>query len=79
MNMDNEPCGPETKDWFGCNWKKHMHCHGCGGAIYGLGFLGALVYYLTTATSILGGIIGVIKALLWPAFLVYGIMKFMGT
>ncbi|HTY15397.1 MAG TPA: hypothetical protein VMC42_06790 [Methanoregulaceae archaeon] len=76
--MDNEPCEQGTKDWLGCNWKKHMHCHGCGGAIYGLGFLGALVYYLSTATSILGGITGVIKAILWPAFLVYGIMKFLG-
>lgn len=76
--MDNEACEQGTKDWFGSKWKNHMHCHGCGGAIYALGFLGALAYYLTTATSILGGIIGVIKAILWPAFLVYGIMKFMG-
>lgn len=51
---------------------------GCGGAIYGLGFLGALVYYLTTATSFWAGCIGIIKAILWPAFLVYGIMKFTG-
>jgi hypothetical protein len=59
--------------------KKHMGCHGSGGALYGLGFLGALVYYLTTATSFLGGVLGVIKALLWPAFLVYGLLKFIGA
>jgi hypothetical protein len=53
--------------------------HGCGGALYGLGFLGALVYYLTTATSLTGGVIGFLKALLWPAFLVYGVLKFIGA
>ncbi|HTY52124.1 MAG TPA: hypothetical protein VMB35_02905 [Methanomicrobiales archaeon] len=47
--------------------------------MYGLGFLGALVYYLTTATTILGGVIGVFKAVLWPAFLVYGVLKFLGA
>jgi len=62
-----------------CNWKGHMHCHGSGGAMYGLGFLGALVYYLTTATTIIGGVIGVFKAVLWPAFLVYGVLKFLGA
>jgi hypothetical protein len=78
--MENETSEQETKNWCGCNWKKHMHWHGCGcgGAIYGLGFLGALVYYLTTATSLWGGFIGLLKAIVWPAFLVYGIMKFMG-
>jgi hypothetical protein len=77
--MENETSGQEMKDWCGFNWKKHMGCHmGCGGAIYGLGFIGALVYYLTTATSIWGGCIGLLKAIVWPAFLVYGIMKFTG-
>jgi len=61
-----------------CNWKGHMYHHGCGGALYGLGFLGALVYYLSTATTVLAGIIGIVKAVLWPAFLVYGVLKFIG-
>jgi hypothetical protein len=51
---------------------------GSSEAVYGLGFLGALVYYLTTATSIWLGILGVIKAILWPAFLVYSWLKFLG-
>ncbi len=65
----------ETK----CNWKGRMYCHGTGGAIYGLGFLGALVYYLATATTVLAGIIGIFKAIFWPAFLVYGVLKFIGA
>ncbi|MBM3200661.1 hypothetical protein FJZ53_07005 [Candidatus Woesearchaeota archaeon] len=51
----------------------------CGsGAIYGIGFLGAVYYYVSTATSFWGGAVGVIKALLWPAFLVYAAMKSLG-
>ena len=72
--MENETSKQCTKDWV----KGHMRCHGCGGAIYGLGFLGALVYYWSTATTILAGVIGLVKALLWPAFLVYGVLKFIG-
>ncbi len=51
--------------------------HKCG-ALYGLGFLGAVVYYIATATSFLGGVLGVLKALVWPAFLVFQLMKFLG-
>lgn len=51
---------------------------GCKGAGYGLGFIGALVYYLTTATSFWMGLWGIIKACLWPAFLIYALMKNLG-
>jgi hypothetical protein len=56
----------------------HAQNHGCGGAIYGLGFIGALVYYLTTATSFWIGVLGVLKAIIWPAILVYGLLKSVG-
>ena len=49
-----------------------------GGGIYCLGFLGALVYYISTATGFWMGAWGVIKALLWPAFLVFSFMKYLG-
>lgn len=51
---------------------------GCGGAVYGLGFIGALVYYLSTATGFWMGVLGVLKALVWPAFLVFDLFKFLG-
>lgn len=50
----------------------------CGGAFYGVGFIGALVYYISTATSFWMGCLGVLKALVWPAFLVFNLMKFLG-
>ncbi len=46
-------------------------------AVYGLGFLGALVYYILHATSFWMGIIGVLKALVWPALLVYKAFEFL--
>ena len=55
-----------------------MDKHGLASAIYGLGFIGALVYYLQTATSFWMGVLGFLKALVWPAFLVYGLLKFLG-
>lgn len=44
--------------------------HG-GDAVYGLGLLGALFYYIPHAGSFQEGFIGLIKAFLWPAFVVY--------
>jgi len=51
---------------------------GGSGAFYGLGFIGALVYYLATATSFLMGVVGFFKAIVWPAFLVFAAMKALG-
>jgi hypothetical protein len=73
----SEPCKDEWCDWKQ-KMKGHMHC-GCGGAIYGLGFIAALVYYLSTATSFWDGVAGFFEAVFWPAFLVYGVLKFIGA
>lgn len=51
---------------------------GCGDAFYGLGFIGAVVYYISTATGFWMGVLGVLKALVWPAFLVFEVLKFLG-
>jgi len=48
---------------------------GCGGCAYFLGFLGAAIYYIANATGFWNGVLGVIKALVWPAFLVFELMK----
>ncbi len=49
-----------------------------GGAVYGLGFIGAVVYYISNATGFWVGVFGILKALVWPAFMVYNIFKFLG-
>ena len=51
--------------------------HGMMGGAYGLGFIGALVYYIQHASSFGAGLLGFLKALVWPAFLVYKLMEFL--
>ena len=45
------------------------------GAIYGLGMIGAAVYFISHAVSFGIGVLGFLKALFWPAFLVYYAFK----
>jgi len=52
---------------------------GVSGGIYGLGWIGALVYYIGHATSFWGGVLGFLKSLVWPAFLVYELLKYLGA
>lgn len=57
---------------------KKIHKHSNNNAVYGLGLIGAVIYYITTATTFWGGVIGVLKALVWPAFLVYEWLRYLG-
>lgn len=49
------------------------------GAVYGLGFIGAAIYFISTATSFWAGALGLLKAIVWPAFLVYELLKYFGA
>ena len=42
--------------------------------IYFLAFFGAVVYYIQHATSFLDGLLGVLKALVWPAMIMYKVL-----
>jgi hypothetical protein len=58
------------KDWkWDCGSGKS-----CGGFAYFLGFLGAAIYYIQTATGFWAGVLGVLKAIVWPAFLVHKLL-----
>ena len=48
-------------------------------AVYGLGFIGAAIYYIMQATGFWMGVAGFLKALVWPAFLVYEALKQLGA
>jgi len=48
-------------------------------AVYGVGLIGAAIYYISTATSFWIGVLGILKALVWPAFLVYEALKAVGA
>jgi len=59
-----------------CTDKKGWH-GGASSGVYGLGFLGAAIYFIQNATSFWDGVIGVLQAIVWPAVLVYRIMQFL--
>lgn len=48
---------------------------GSSDSVYGLGFIGALVYYIGQARNFREGAIGFFKAVVWPAILVYHVFK----
>ena len=50
---------------------------GVGGGVYGLAFIGALVYYIGHAATFGAGVFGFLKALVWPALLVYKLLEFL--
>jgi len=52
-----------------------MNNGGTSSAVYGLGFIGALAYYLQHAATFGAGLLGVLKAAVWPAMLVYEAFK----
>ena len=57
---------------------KKVIVHGGGSdSVYGLGMIGAWVYYIGRATSPRLRVLGFFKGLVWPAMLVYEILKFL--
>ncbi len=54
-----------------------MRRGGVSNAVYGLGFIGALVYYIQHAATFWAGVLGLLKALIWPAMLVYNLLAFL--
>lgn len=57
--------------------KREYVSNNSGGAVYGLGLLGAAIYYIQNASNFTDGLIGVLKALVWPAFLIYKLFEFL--
>ena len=44
---------------------------GGGNAVFGLGLIGAVVYFWQQADGFWEHVVAILKALVWPAFLVY--------
>ena len=56
-----------------------VKCNASAGAVYGLGFIGAAIYYISTATGFWVGVLGLLKAIVWPVFMVYEAFKYLGA
>ena len=46
-------------------------------AVYGLGMIGAFIYFIQHSTSFWTGVLGFFEALLWPVFVVYKMLEFL--
>lgn len=51
--------------------------HAASGGVYGLAFIGALIYFIQHADTFWIGVLGFLKALVWPAILVYELLNFL--
>ena len=45
------------------------------GGVYGMAFLGAAVYFIQHATGFWMGVVGFIKAIFWPAVVLYKVLE----
>jgi hypothetical protein len=50
---------------------------GASDTVYALGLIGAWVYYIGRATTNQERVQGFLKGLVWPAYLVHGLLKFL--
>ena len=55
--------------------KNHVQQHGGWGGAYFLGMVGAAVYYIQQSDGFWILVLGLLKALVWPAFAVYGVLR----
>jgi hypothetical protein len=46
-------------------------------AVYGLGLIGAAIFYIKGAATFGAGVLGILKAIVWPAILVYKALEFL--
>lgn len=59
------------------SYGKNRFGQGGGDAVYGLGLIGALIFYVQQAHGLWSFIVALLKALVWPAFVVYDLIKFL--
>jgi hypothetical protein len=56
--------------------KQHLANNGGMGSAYFVAMIGAAVYWVGQANGFGGVIVALLKALVWPGFLVYDLLRF---
>ncbi len=56
---------------------RDIHGNASSGAVYAFGLIGAAVFFISKATGFWMGVLGFLKAVVWPAFLVYEAFKYL--
>jgi len=65
-------CGCCNNNWM----KNHNQIHeGGSGAVYGLGMIGAAIYFISNSSGFWMVILAILKAIIWPVFLVLEAFK----
>ncbi len=59
--------------------KKDVQSGAQTNAVYGVGLIGAAVYFISAATGFWMGVLGLLKAIVWPAILVFEALKSLGV
>jgi hypothetical protein len=73
MNQEAESQGQERAER-----KRYTAGGASGSTVYGLGLVGAAIYYLQNAETFMVGVVGVLKAIVWPAIVVYKWLGMLG-
>lgn len=55
--------------------EKVVNNNGAFGGVYFLAFIGAAFYFIQNSTSFWDGVVGILKAIVWPAIIIYEVLK----
>lgn len=56
----------------------HHGGSGIAGGIYFMAFIGAAVYFISQTDTFWAGVLGFLKAIVWPAMFIYKLFGFLG-
>ena len=70
-----EDATPRWKTWRTRSMPRQNAAPAGGGAVYGLGMIGAMVYFVRSAETGWDYVLAVPKASVWPALLVYKLFR----
>ena len=71
MTNDKDSSTHDHRGWKG------VRDNGTSNAMYGMAFIGALIYFVQHAASFWGVVLGILKAIIWPAVLTYKLLEFL--
>jgi hypothetical protein len=63
----------KMKKWG--KWHKGESSKSSEGGIYGVGFVGALIYNMQAAVGFGAVVTGLLKSMIWPAYVVYKLLE----
>ena len=66
-----------TTFWNIQEGKPTMKEKGFFSGVYGMAFIGAAIYFVQHATTFWEGVLGIVKALFWPAMLMYKLLDWL--